>query len=317
MQFSGVGYAVVLLAACLARPAVAQGAGCEGFLTEAFFRSTPPARVLTCVMEGARVEARDDDGNTVLHLAAAYAPDAAVTRVLLQVGADVTLRNAANRTPMHMAAAHSMDPAQIVTLAVWGAEVDKGTADDDCWLVECTTSPLHLAARRPEAVEVVTALLAAGADPNIHAGKDLADISGELTEDRYLPPLHLATRHAGVETVATLLQGGAKVDATDNGRRKRTALHYAAARKDGGRKIVQALLDAGASADAADFEENTPLMLAASRSSDPNVFARLLDAADEPCSKNATGITALMYHNENTALEQGDVYWGLHDRCRK
>ena len=317
MQFPVVGYAVVLLAACLARPAVAQSAGCEGFLTEAFFRSAPPARALTCLMESARVEVRDHDGNTALHLAAAYSPDAAVTRVLLQERVDVNLRNAANRTPMHMAAAHSMEPAQIVTLAVWGAEVDKGTVDDDCWLVACTTTPLHLAVRRPEAVEVVAALLAAGADPNIYAGKDLADISEELTEDMYLPPLHLAARHAGVETVATLLQGGANVDATDNGRRKRTALHYAAARKEGGRKIVQALLDAGASADAADFEETTPLMLAASRSSDPNIFARLLNAADEPCSKNATGITALMYHDENTALERGDVYWGLHARCRE
>ena len=160
---------------------------------------------------------------------------------------------------------------------------------------------------------MVTALLAAGASTDIYAGKDLADMSEELTEDRYLPPLHLAARHAGIETVATLLQAGAEVDATDNGRRERTALHYVAARTEGGRKIVQALLDAGASADAQDFEDTTPLMLAASYTDDPSVFARLLDACRRiPVRKNERGMTAkLMYHDENTALERGDVYWKL------
>ena len=240
-----------------------------------------------------------------------------MTRVLLQEGADVTLRNAANRTPMHMAAAQSTDPAQIVTLAVWGAEVDRGTGTDECWRGTCMTTPLHLAARRPEAVEVVTALLAAGAATDIYAGRDLEDISEELTEDRYLPPLHLAARHAGVETVATLLQDGAEVDATDNGRRERTALHYAAARKEGGRKIVQALLDAGASADAQDFRGNTPLMLAARYTEDSSVFTRLLDAAETPCAENDSGLDALYYFDKNSTVSVDGFasYWTLHEQC--
>lgn len=317
MRFSGVGYAIVLLAACLARPVVAQGAGCEGFLTEAFFRSSPPTRVVACLLQAGDIGARDVDGNTAVHLAAAYAPDAAMTRVLLQEGADVTVKNAANRTPMHMAAAHATDPAQIVTLAVWGAEVDRGTDSDDCWRRTCKTTPLHIAARRPESVEVVTALLAAGANPNFFAGKDLPDVSEELTDDRYLRPLHLAARHGNADTVAVLLQGGAGVDAKDQGRRSRTALHYAAARKEFGLEIVQTLLNAGASADAGDFEDTTPLMLAATHTTDPAVFARLLDASEKPCFEDEKGRTALMLHDNNKSLNRDDSYWNLHALCNE
>ncbi|WP_412505443.1 ankyrin repeat domain-containing protein [Roseovarius sp. SYSU LYC5161] len=282
------------------------------------FQSTHTAdEIRACLQSGHAVNARDDAGNTALHLAAAHAPSAAVTRVLLRAGADPDLKNAANRTPMHMAAAHSSDPAQIATLAIWGAEVNKGSIEDECWSGQCMTTPLHLAVRRPGAVDVVAALLAAGATADIYAGEDLADISDDLTEDRYLLPLHLAARHAGVDSVVTLLQAGAEANAADNGRRARSALHYASVRKGGALDLVQALLDAGASADAADFEDTTPLILAASHATDPEVFARLLDAAEEPFAENERGLTAKIAFDANPALERDDAYWALHAVCNE
>lgn len=298
--------------------ATAQDRNCDDFLTQGFFASASPEVVATCLEQGRAVDERDDQRNSPLHLAVAYAPDARVTWVLLRAGSDPSLKNLAKHTPMHMAAAYAIDPLQVVTLAFWGAEVDRGREGDDCkWpMTKCTTTPLHLAARRPEAVDVVTALIKAGAATDIFAGIDLADIDEDLEEDKSLLPLHLAARHANVEMVGTLLRAGAKVDAKDKGRKKRTALHYAAARKAGALDIVQALLDAGASADATDFENTTPLMLAASHSTDSEVVAVLLDAAEKPCMENKAKSTAsLMMYEYNPALHDDDVFTRLHDRC--
>lgn len=309
-----------------ASQATAEEPTCDDFLTREFFTSATREIVHACLEQGRSVDERDDRGNTPLHLAVAYAPNALVTWVLMQAGSDLDRKNLAKHTPMHMAAAHAINPMQLFALAFSGAEVDKGMGSDGCpwsmapkWppMVTCLTTPLHLAARRPEAVNVVAALIAEGAAIDIYAGKDLVDIDEDLTEDRYLLPLHLAARHAGVETVRTLLQAGAEVDAEDYGRRERTALHYAATRKDGEFEIVQALLDAGASADAEDFEDATPLMLAASYSTAPEIFSVLLDAAEKPCVENARGMTALKYHDENKALERDDIYWVLHARCNE
>jgi len=111
-------YAILWLIAWLPAQGIAEDARCADFLTKTFQSTHTADEIRACLQPGHAVNARDDAGNTALQLAAAHAPIAAVTRVLLRAGADPGLKNAANHTPMHMAAAHSNDPAQISTLAI-------------------------------------------------------------------------------------------------------------------------------------------------------------------------------------------------------
>lgn len=318
MQFYNVTKLAAIMTICFVSHAAANEKDCDNFLTEDFFRSATVMTVSSCLGDGSAIDARNADGDTALHLAAAYAPDAAVTRVLLRAGADVELKNALGWTPMHMSAAFSTDPAQIATLVVWGSEVNGGTVKDECpFFGQCTTMPLHLAALRPDAVNLAATLLAAGAETDIYSAAALKERIGNLERDRHLLPLHLAARLGGVETVGLLLRAGADPSAADKGSRQRTALHHAASREDGAIKIVQTLLDAGAPADAQDFEDNTPLMLAVSKSNDPAVFALLLERSENPCSKNTRGSDALDMHDAiNSGGNRDETYWSLHETCR-
>ncbi len=304
--------------------ATAQDRNCEDFLTQEFFASASPEVVAICLEQGRTVDEHDrDHGNTPLHLAVAYGSDTAVTRVLLQTGADPNVKNSAKFTPMHMAAMHATEAAKIVTLAVWGAEVDKGTDNDSCrWrdgrLGRCTTTPLHLAARRKEAEDIIAALLASGASLDTFSGKDLKKLHDDenLLEDRYLLPLQLAAKYADIGAVSTLLKAGAAVDAKDKNL-KRTALHDVAQRGNEAIPIVKALVQAEASADEQDANKDTPLMMAAAYTSSAEVFKILLDASNQPCAENEHGSTALDMHDRNRALARDDEYWKLHRRCNE
>lgn len=309
MRFRTGIYLFIAVFFCSGSQLAAQEQVCGDFLKKEFFVSAATETVTECIENGRSVDERTDEGNTPLHLAAAFASDAAVTRALLQAGADPNVKNLKNYTPMHKAALHTTDAAQIVTLAIWDAEADKGATSDTCWRGRCVTTPLHLAARRPEAVNVTAALLAVGVPTDTYAGKDLKG-------DEYLLPLHLAARHANIEAVSILLQAGADVNHADHDR-GRTALHYAASRKNESFQIIQTLLRAGASADATDERDVTPLMLAAAYTRDPKVFAVLLDAAESPCLGNENNSTALKMHDQNDALEPDDSYWMLHAVCTK
>ena len=98
-----------------------------------------------------------------------------------------------------------------------------------------------------------------------------------------------AARQGAVETVATLLEAGADVDAA--GPDGTTALHWAVQRDD--RPLARRLLAAGAGADAANRYGVTPLALAAANGSAPLVGA-LLDAGADPEAPSPGGDTPLM-----------------------
>ena len=66
-----------------------------------------PTRIRRCsAAVGAELEARDEDGNTPLHWAAAkYNENPAVVQVLLAAGAELEVRDKDGVTPLHRAAA--------------------------------------------------------------------------------------------------------------------------------------------------------------------------------------------------------------------
>ena len=110
-----------------------------GWNTPGFFRSATVAEVQTCLETGARVDARDNNGNTPLHWVVRAGSDLAIITVLLEAGARVSARDKQGDTPLHRAARSSSDPKIIEVLL-------EARADVNVWNEDGTT-PLHYAAR--------------------------------------------------------------------------------------------------------------------------------------------------------------------------
>ena len=85
-----------------------------------------PAAVKAAIKAGANVHARDDYGNTPLHLGAFYCvPE--VTEMLLKAGADVNAKNELGWTPLHLVALNLSEMVSILLKA--GA--DPGAKDNE------------------------------------------------------------------------------------------------------------------------------------------------------------------------------------------
>lgn len=101
-------------------------------------------------LEATRVDARDDNGNTALHIAA-NADNLAVARVLLQHGADVDVTNSGGETALHAAA---LGGHFLLAKALLHHGANANAAN------ECGETPLELARLGGDDVAMVTLLLA-------------------------------------------------------------------------------------------------------------------------------------------------------------
>jgi len=192
---------------------------------------------------GADCDAADGSGFRAIHRAAANGEVPAVA-LLIERGADARAITLDGRSPLHLAVAAECGKC-VAALLHAGVPVDIAGANGRTPLIAISA---HLAPK-PEHIELVRLLLAAGADVNA------ADAVGTTA-------LHVASWQP--ELLGLLLSVGASVDARDHA--GCTPLHRAAAAASGvsdkTTATVKRLLDAGADANAVDASGNTPLRLA-------------------------------------------------------
>lgn len=217
-----------------------------------------PSVVALLLEAGADLEARDNGEATPLHWAATSGSRDNVT-TLLAAGADMEARDSGDETPLLRAlgSVSRRDSLTVVALLDAGADVTARA--------ERGETPLYQAVRWAPDSGLARILLAMGADPN--------------PPGRY--PLHVAVG-AGypgrLDLVLALLEGGADVTLRDdNGN---TALHAAVSWWAYDTEITLALLRAGAEVNVLNDAAVTPLHVAAATGSLAHVNALLQAGAN-------------------------------------
>lgn len=207
----------------------------------AFFSQAEIAKFL--ISKGANVNAKNEKGNTPLHIAASISLD--VSKILIENGADVNAQNIYGITPLHFSAKKKEAD---VTLFLLSHNVEVNIQHD-----KSTPPPLHWAAKN-NSWQNVKVLIEHGADVNIQ-------------DDMQTRPLHYMAEHGQDEMVLLLLQKGADANAQDI--RGYTALHNAVFYNR--RNTVQVLAENGADTSIKEYFGATPLEL----SKDANISSYL------------------------------------------
>ncbi|GLB45326.1 hypothetical protein LshimejAT787_2100860 [Lyophyllum shimeji] len=223
---------------------------------------------------GADINAKDIDGKTALHGAAAAWSSLAVVRLLLEKGAIVDAKCARGTTPLYEAAQQRDGRGRdvIVLLLEHGADVNAKCIGGE--------TALHAAAAR-SSLEVVRVLLEKGAIVDAKCARGTT------------PLYEAAERDQDRDVIALLLKHGADVNAKCIG--GETALHAAAYRSS--LDVVRLLLEKGAIVDAKCARGTTPLYRTAKCDQDDqpdrDVIALLLEHGADVNAKCIGGETAL------------------------
>ena len=281
--------------------------------------SDDSARLRAALREGGTgaVDARDFDGWTALHWAAAMGREAAV-RLLVGAGAAVDARNARGETPLmwaavlgHLGAALSLinagaDCAAITTSGRTLLEY----RDSGCFVVPnppAAQTALMWAAQAGQA-SVIDALLIAGAAPDatdaaaqtalmLASGGRAIDslLGGGANVTRRGPeqftPLMFAARRGDIAAMRALLAAGAGIHDVSSPRTGHSPITLAI--ESGSAAAVRFLLDAGADVNRPTSDKMLPLEFAARQARHPEIVAMLLDAGADIDARGYRSNTAL------------------------
>jgi ankyrin repeat protein len=253
--------------------------------------------------KGATIDARDDDGFTALHTAAAGG-FADIVLALLGGGADISAESNDGLQAVHIAAATG-HPGLVRTLIHRGASANTASHDG--------TVPLHMAAAVSE--DVVRTLVNEGAEIDIRdklgvSPLDIAVTTSNLDTARILldygatqdaadylnlefpPPLGMAVADRNLEMIQLLVEGGASFNLDGLG----SVLYLAISEAAPSENVVNLLLDLGANVDGGDAfnaELETPALAAAVVGQFPIVTTLVDRGADVTRKNTTTGRTLL------------------------
>jgi ankyrin len=196
-------------------------------------------QMLLGAREGQGMQETDEQGRTVLHHAATGGNKEMVA-FLLNKRAQANIKDAYGLTPLMVACEGDEDGVEVVQM-LFDASEGQGLEDRDY----CGQTALHIAAREGN-TRVAAFLLSKGAHANI---KDTDEETPLVSTSSYGPIelVQLLLRHADGQWVNERNQSEGK-----------TALHKAVVTGDKRRKVVRALLLAGADPMMADNEGITP-----------------------------------------------------------
>ncbi|WP_374699796.1 ankyrin repeat domain-containing protein [Wolbachia endosymbiont (group A) of Limnophora tigrina] len=229
-------------------------------------RSGDANQVADLINKGADVNARDNRGNTPLHLAV-LADKLQVVEKLIEGGADVNAKNNHGATPLHWAALNQ-NVNIVEKLIEKGANVNEKNKYDNV--------PLHYAAGYGS-LSVIEKLIEKGADINAKSS------NGDT-------PLHLATKNSHLDVLEKLIKEGANVN--ERNKYGNIPLHYAAVY--GRLSIVEEFIEKGADINAKNNNGNTPLHWAV-KSSHLEVAKFLISKHADVNAKNKDGWTSLHF----------------------
>ena len=298
---------------------------------------------------GADIEARGGSGMTPLHLAVQWKENGPVAQLLLERGADINARDDQGRTPLHVAIERNAGLPIIKALLDNGADIHARGSSEKPMLRQMDemplpggadiavslhgAMPLHWAAAKADAPEVVELLLdhgaairarnAKGLTPLHCAARDNANLS--VTEalldhganvhdptwtipsfpspysEGATPLFFAATCNPNLAVMRLLLERGAWVDAG----RVETPLQAVASQRHPTPGALELLLANGASISMKNGLGMTALHIAAESSSEPSVIEVLLDRSssiEEPDYDGRTPLHIAAAHNNEPAI---------------
>ncbi len=195
---------------------------------------------------------------------------------LMMSGASLNTRDERGQTPLHTAVDHNR-PEEVKFLLKAGVDPNARESPGSLIKQEYNTEPaklnewgpaaLHSAVWHTRNLDITTALLDAGADPNMRAHFDRTPLHSAV------PPYEThETRETQKAIVRALVKAGANLEAR-NETHMWTPLHEAAQQSA---TATKALLEAGANVEARCYDGSTPLHLAVSPQlmySTPNLAA--------------------------------------------
>ncbi|XP_055774219.1 nuclear factor NF-kappa-B p100 subunit-like isoform X1 [Salvelinus fontinalis] len=230
---------------------------------------------------------QDKNGDTPLHLAIIH-QQSAVTQQLVQTLLTIQQHNVLNKlnhlgqTPLHLA---------VITRQVKVVDVLLRAGADPTLLDRDGRTALHLAALAGDDV-TLRILLGHLGERYLHL-VNMADYHG-------LHPLHLAVRKGGERCLRLLVEGGAKINAPEQ-KSGCSALHLAV-RENFFKVACTLITELKADVNMCTFGGNTPLHLAASRSSPPLCSMLIAAGAD----KNLENDEPLFFSSSSSDEEQED-----------
>ncbi|MGM0420440.1 MAG: ankyrin repeat domain-containing protein [Bacillota bacterium] len=245
-------------------------------------------KIRILVRAGARINQRDSQGRTVLHILSLKSDRLHTFRILVQAGANLDSQDHQGRTPLHYAVARrSMGAARY--LLQQGAEINVRDKQG--------RTPLLLAAESVRTSALLELLL------NYGANIQQRDNTGRTAF------LKAAAADRPVQVLSFLLEEGADInEVDDNGQ---GVLHYILQGRVKEQRRLAWLLEQGAEVNLSDNKGVTPLMLAAANTTSEEVIFSLLAAGADVTQRDDEGRRVVDYLDGNSALFNTDAYWAL------